>query len=1288
MTSHSWRATLRCLAGLTVVAAALVLAPSTASSSAEVATVDIDLSTLNDTSTWTPLTQRHLDGFFERPKFSLSSHVQAFRARRQRRLEAAASEARSRQHARRLAPGSCAEALKSLSNEFDTDVKGKFKTLIKLLEPKFDVKNVFKELPDFGAKLRKFNFAALGHGLLDAFDVGFFVKDLVTLEKDVQEMVAQAKAVIDKIREAEQIIRNIGNTILDRMERRDFEHFLNAAVASANAVLKSEAKTKDQHFAVCRAFDYTTITKLSNSMQNYQLCTNGTDTTAQQKCRFTVGLAASSALMQSLSAAAFCDAHFVIAQTHSSYPLSLLQQDAQNLLADLMQILMNGNEKKDEFKDAKQSLDQFRTEIEAFVSNATAVDDPDSPDAYMKTVLADLHSRTLTTTAAIGSYTASELYRNMTATNRAAGAAGQIVGLAVAKSQKQVKDKLVNLGDKVVSQHQERMGMYDTINSTIWTNHGEFMGQVGKMSTQFTAQHGERMGRLQNVQQNLGNVQSATTDGFGRLRGKIQDMGRHFVTQVQTIENNAIATGAETTTILSDAVVSATREVESRINGVGETLLRNHAQVMSAISNAQDTAVNEFSATQDLLFSASDRLRQAIDGGLGAVESTANAAFGKINDVVAKRMEESFTVLDGIMAGMSSEFSRIDDRLVVLYDRAANMSRQLDIAKDFLRDIHLKFEVVQQMLDALPAVVQRELFQSDVDGLHRQYMNMRKAYRTYLDSDLPVKTLVESCVSFQVYDLFLRFLRLVDVSDEELPDMLNNFAFSRSSYERFGIMVVGVLNELAFLDGVCAKVQFSATMADVEAKAQEQADLILRASARFAYHVEEVIPAYVLANRVPTEVEAVSPLAWEVNGFQAAEDLRKKLQDQVGDFASVTVIHAGVGADAKLNVDHLDRDAALDARDKPRRAGIYVSRDAKLAVLWGQTPLLPDDRVAGANATELLRQGILRGNVSSTKAPSGCFLAGPRDVYPRCKDCTCVHYEDFASTTDPMAGRAVTYLAEKTYDSDFVVESVFSAGVDYTLLFVQLNIGSLAGMAATAALQADVVAASSPDAPPQPVLWEGLTTSGRFDVVPGGIRGTVLRENELVLTLTQGATQMRLPFSLFCDGQSKLIRLAQPELELRYACTQTRRATSPAALAKAGFPIVSPGLPVKRLERAVCSQDPTRRSCKARGAVALSEHRAADGGVATTKPTLRFGAAVPDITLFTDAGFRGTFAICRACSPQELEVLTQRLPFTGAILGIPDPPADMLNVQCAEPQIGTGSSTMQLVMCSALPSTR
>ncbi|KAJ0401704.1 hypothetical protein P43SY_006154 [Pythium insidiosum] len=321
---------LRVLAALCVVSLALA-SSSVADGDND---IDIDLSELNATSAWSPLSEQHLADFFQRPRFSLMGHVETFRARRRRRLEVAAVEARSRQQARRLSPSTCGETLKELKGDFEKHVKTEFSRMAEDARKNFNVKQAIRDLPNLGKRLRDFDFAALGHGLLDALDVGLFVKDLVTLEKDVQEMVSQAKAVIDKIKEAERIIRNVGNTILDRMELRDFDHFIKDAIASAKAVFDSDAKTKDQHFAVCRAFDFTTITKLSSSMQNYQLCTDGSNRTVLQNCQYTVGLAASSAMMQSLTAAAFCDAHFMIAQSHSSYPLSSLKQDAQNLLAD------------------------------------------------------------------------------------------------------------------------------------------------------------------------------------------------------------------------------------------------------------------------------------------------------------------------------------------------------------------------------------------------------------------------------------------------------------------------------------------------------------------------------------------------------------------------------------------------------------------------------------------------------------------------------------------------------------------------------------------------------------------------------------------------------------------------------------------------------------------------------------------------------------------------------------------------------------------------------------------
>lgn len=1213
---------------------------------------------------WLPLSHTTTGSFFQRPRFSMEPHLDRLKERHMRRLTMAEPE-------RRLTVSECIADLKKMGGDFDTKFRRtSLEALNKLLTAStIDVPSIIKSLPDLGTKIREFDFGKLGKSLGVGLVGVSIVLEGVSLTKEVQQMMEDAREVINTIREIEKVVRRIGDQVLELMERSDFNHFISAASASAVIVLDMGVDTSDKLFAVCRGFDYTQITQLTGTMQNFRLCTKETDETKLIKCKLAIGIAAAGALLESLVAASVCDSHVAISQSHSSHPIATLKVEAERFIHSLMSSLPAGNETAAEWKDSYDTIKNYGDNITEVANQAAPIDDPNSADKYVEEVLADLHSRTLGSVAAIRNYTASDVYRNMTATNPDAGAAGQIVGLALGKAQEKIVDKLGGLQDKVIDQHNERMVLYDTINNTLWTNHAEFMGQVDHMGTLFTEQHTERMGRLNGVQSSLSNIQSSTSSGFSQLRSRIQDMGRKFVSQVQGIEQNVVATGAATTSFLSNAVMDANKEIENRINGVGDTVVRNHEMIMSAIGDAQQTAVNEFTSTQNLLYSASDSFRQTIDNGLTLVADTATSTYNQINDVVYKRMEESHTILDQIMTGMSSDFALIDDKLVILENRARNMSYQLDIAKQFLVSIHLQYDKIQQMLDDLPTAVQQEMFQSDVDGLHRKYQNMRKVYRDYLESDLPVKTIAESCEAFQIYDLFLRFLRILDVSDEEMPRQLENFNFDRASYEQFGVTVLGVLNDLSFFDGICAKAQFSATMKDLEEKAKEQADEILRVSSKLAHQVEDVIPALVLAHRVPTRLAQLSSLSWGSEGMQTVEDLRAEFQKALGDYAMVTVLHAGT--DGQLLIDHLDRDTSLE---KPRRSGVILSEDQKLAVIWSHTKQIAADKMLQANQTELLRQGVYRGNLTSTS--QGCFLASSSDdYYPSCSKCSCVHYEDFASLEDPMAGRAVTYLAEKSFDSDFVVETVFSADVDYALHVIQLNVGSLSGTLATAGIQAPVIALPATSAVPLPstttldglfTLWEGVSSSGRFDVVPSDIKGTVISTNELTVSVTSGGKLFHRTFSLFCDGRVKLVDVPESDFKLQYACSQAQRATS--AKAKDGYPHLSSGLPVQRLERAVCAAGANLKFCRAKGAVDIVQ----------AGTHLEFGALVDDVTLFTSRVFDDTFTICRHCAPETLNTLTTTYAFTSAFIGIPNAPPEMFNIECAE---SARSEPEKLLVC-------
>lgn len=107
------------------------------------------------------------------------------------------------------------------------------------------------------------------------FAVGI-VAEGVGLQKDIEQMKEQARAVIATLRKAEEVVNNIANDVLNLMERTNYEHFINAAEASARSVFDPTVDTTDKLFAVCRAFDYTQITKLASTMEAYQICTRQT----------------------------------------------------------------------------------------------------------------------------------------------------------------------------------------------------------------------------------------------------------------------------------------------------------------------------------------------------------------------------------------------------------------------------------------------------------------------------------------------------------------------------------------------------------------------------------------------------------------------------------------------------------------------------------------------------------------------------------------------------------------------------------------------------------------------------------------------------------------------------------------------------------------------------------------------------------------------------------------------------------------------------------------------------
>ncbi|GLD95653.1 hypothetical protein PINS_up004330 [Pythium insidiosum] len=487
-----------------------------------------------------------------------------------------------------------------------------------------------------------------------------------------------------------------------------------------------------------------------------------------------------------------------------------------------------------------------------------------------------------------------------------------------------------------------------------------------------------------------------------------------------------------------------------------------------------------------------------------------------------------------------------------------------------------------------------------------------------------MNALKQSCQQTQAHDLLLSFLNLVDIEDEQIPKQMEYFKFQPQRYEAFGMQVITALDELSLLSTLCSGLLFrdDVTEEDLRRKSRENARLIRHAARQFTRHTSEVIPAYMIQDRVRKELEEASK--GELGGsddvrLQSVRGIQKRLQDIVGTFARVTVMAAPPGG--KLSSKHLEEQYPTVDLSNVRRYGMMISANSVMAVFWGNTKHLPPTE--SLNKDELLRQGIYRGSVSAS-APKGCVVVQEGPFYPRCVDCVCDHFEDFASNSSATAGRVVTIYNSTAIDSGFMITSVFDAHVDYFIdqirLQVWLDVPALGAISATVLDQSRT--------PQQQMLWEGYADNGKFDVVPGDVKGTLLPSNELTLTLNYGGNAFRQIVRLFCNGRPQTVDYGKTAekfpVTLTYQCREIIRtqvdASSDAVLVR--------GRPTERMDVAVCLDmaDGTT-NCRVTGGF---------DSVEGTIKAIRIGRFVRNLTVYAGEKGTGDFAICKGCNGDEL----------------------------------------------------
>lgn len=1234
-----------------VVAAALGLAPTGAAAhtlalGSPVDSLDID---------WQPLAAHHADRFFRTLPGWTETHIH-------RRLQ------------------DCTSYQTDIKEAKDTLTK--FTTKVTTFDPKVSISaaDSLTQALDFGEKFGSIKFESMMHGLqgfmavgagvLTGFQLNSIFSDLSDFKKQVKEVFAALTAIQLRVEKLPDVIEY-------ELNRAEYNRLVNDAQAQIT-MITNQIEFPDALQATCLAFDTGKVSEVADAVNNFaSICKppnadkDNVSPANLRKCFLGIGTSLGGVLAQLVSSMAVCiSVRSPYATEESLGQLRTAKLRGIQFFASVGSAIRNlegatggGTSSGSGSSSGTDPLDDALEEYNNSTSTIAAEAPSSDPrvDSYVDKLVEGMNSYNFAGkdyAARVANYTAQEAWKAVTASNPVAREMGTAMALGIGFKYNQKMDRLAKLDDKIYSTFKEKEDLVVAADAKVWDYHGQIMTKVGNLATTFTTQFNQRMDKMNGIQSKVNTIQSNVDSGFASLKSQLSNMGAQWGNQITDIDNEIVKQGGETTSYLSNAIAASTEQIGNRIAGIQTEVVQDHKQVMSALSSSQSRVLQEYGATRDTLYSASNALSDTISTGMSTLDAAVRQSFDAVTDAVARRMEDAHAHLSDMVSGVSRALAFVDNRLMVFDSQVQDMSQQLDAVTQFLHDVHTTFESIAAALGDLPSAIRTEIFKDRYDHLEDQYMKIRDGYADFINANLTASVMVGSCEAHQPYDLFQSFLELVDIPDGDIPRQLERFGNKVQVYERFGLIALGILRELSYLDGVCAKLELGATFKELQAKAQEQDDMIVAASATLVRHVEEAIPAYLLNVRAAELVAGYSTRDWTTQGAKLAEQLRQDLQSSVGSFARVSVIHAGLSG--VLDVKHLDTDVDYANAKTARRRGIQVSKNKKLAVVWGNSKQLA--AALPLDATTLLRQGIFRGNVTVSPPSSKCFLALAPGFYPVCDlaTCACAHFEDFASDADPTAGRAVTRFATNDYASDFVVDAVHDASVDYVLLAAAVSAKQLPVLQAFGALRASTLVGKTMQQQVRPV-WESYTDVGKFEAVASDVSGVRLAKNELVLDIEMRTTgqAIRHVFPLFCNSEMQQATVGT-WLTVQYACKEVMRtrvladANASAVALQADYPVATTGVPTNRLDLAVCAAgSDASKKCIVTGSMdlAASAHGSA----------LAVGDSVQDVTMFKDAGLKGEFVVCRQCSPADLATVKN---MQSVLLGVPDIPVTFLNVVC------------------------
>ncbi|GLD95658.1 hypothetical protein PINS_up004335 [Pythium insidiosum] len=525
--------------------------------------------------------------------------------------------------------------------------------------------------------------------------------------------------------------------------------------------------------------------------------------------------------------------------------------------------------------------------------------------------------------------------------------------------------------DKALDEtHGTEMKVLTDMNQKLNTYHGQEMTGLRSLENDMTRYHQAELKQYDSIDKSVAALSDTITTGFRDCDAKVDAVDAAVSGRLQSLNGLIGATAADTRRQVVSFLKETTAQTVALLGGLESNMNRVDSKTIEGVS-----------AVRDLISQSQNQLRQNIASEFHRQEvalSNEVATSAQLVQQVGQRVLHALLYdVDAVHSALVTQLDGIGNKIDVVKGRLATVEKgfddlqtQVDKMLTLLGSIQRRTNRIFRTLQNFPQEVAAILLQGEVKKRLDDYKKLNYAFTLYVENGMrPLyrAEMIQACDNYaKAGDLLYYFTSNAGVEGRDaVVNHFRRFKFNRPDYEKFGGQTIIAAYGVQRLSLTCAYLKEGLTREQYIERAGIWDREIDVSMYLFQMNVEETIPRYFLTDHYPRDVSVLKGYLEEARpvvaadaspyAFEAIEELRYRVQQDVGVFASVSVVNVKDASKLRLWTK-LSYSPMTQSRQ-----GVWREHDrSDLVILWSNTPKrIPED------FRELLKINLVADDVTS-----------------------------------------------------------------------------------------------------------------------------------------------------------------------------------------------------------------------------------------------------------------------------------------------------------------------------------